>query len=128
MMTSKSRILVVDDDSSMRSVLHDLLTSAGYEVVKASNGTEGLQLYRAHPTDLVIMDVLMPEKDGFETIMELRQKFPTVRIVALSGGSRINGSSYLLIASKLGAQQTLPKPFNPDELLRTVREGLTQEP
>ena len=95
-------------------------------MVKASNGNEGLQLYRANPTDLVIMDVLMPEKDGFETIVELRRKYPNVKIVALSGGSRIKGNSYLLIASKLGAQQTLPKPFNPEELLSTVREGLTQ--
>src|SRR5688572_234064 len=85
------RILVIDDDEQVRALLYEILDRAGFKVVEATNGVEGLKLYRAQPADLVITDLIMPEKEGVETILELRREFPDVRVVAISGGGRNGG-------------------------------------
>lgn len=119
-----ARILVIDDDDRVLAVLHQTLEREGYDVVRASDGKEGVKLYREQPTDLIITDIVMPEKEGIETIMELKQDFPEARIIAISGGGRISAEEYLLLAEKLGAARTLPKPIERQDLLRTVRELL----
>ncbi len=119
-----TRILVIDDDDRFRSMLEQMLTKAGYEVATAANGHAGLQLQRAAPAALVITDLIMPEKEGMETIMELRRSFPAVRIIAISGGGRHGTQDFLPVAAKLGAARTLAKPFTRDELLEAVRAAL----
>jgi YesN/AraC family two-component response regulator len=101
-----------------------ILRREGYEVVEALNGKAGLKLYRENPTDLIITDLIMPEKEGLETIMELRRDFPDVKIIAISGGGKIDGEEYLFMAQKFGVQRTFAKPVARADLLKAVRELL----
>jgi CheY-like chemotaxis protein len=120
------RILIIEDEDSVRAVLVDALHDAGYDVLEASNGKEGINLYREAPTDLIITDLIMPEKEGLGTIMELRCDSPHVKIIAMSGGGMSSGNDYLRIAQKLGAKRTLSKPFDLEDFLHTVREVIEQ--
>lgn len=119
-----ARILVIEDDFLVLKVLHYVLVCEGYEVIKASNGKEGMRLYRKDPVDLVITDLIMPEKDGIETIRELTAEFPNIKIIAISGGGRIGPVDYLHMAKVLGARRTLAKPIERDELVGVVKELL----
>ena len=119
-----ARILVIDDDDQIRTTLHQVLDLEGHEVVNASNGKEGIKLFEENGADLIITDILMPEKEGLETIMDLRKDFPDVKIIAISGGGQIDANSYLSMAKQFGALRTLPKPFELEELLDAVRELL----
>jgi CheY-like chemotaxis protein len=119
------RILVIDDDEQLRPMLLRMLQYAGYHVVAAANGTEGIRLNRGEPADLVITDIFMPEKEGLETIRELHKEFPELKIIAISGGSnQTQDFSALPYARKLGATATLAKPFRRGELLKLVRDVL----
>src|SRR4030095_5251414 len=95
---SMTRILLVDDDEQFRSMLSQSLKRAGYEVTEARNGSEGIDLYRDHPSDLIITDLIMPEKEGLETIREYRKSYPDAKIIAISGGSRNSSIDYLKMA------------------------------
>lgn len=120
-------ILVIDDDEDMRMVTQEILESAGFEVVLASDGAQGLKLYRERPADLVITDILMPEKEGIETIFDLKQEFPKVKIIAVSGdSSSLKTPDYLSAASKLGADVVLRKPFESSVLLAAIGKVLKQ--
>ena len=123
-MHKMARILVIDDDTSVRAVIEGALSDEGYEVVEAADGKEGLKNYRNFPTDLVITDLIMPEKEGIETIMELCREFPGVKVIAISGGTRYGSDSNLRLAGQLGARRTLTKPFKIPDLLEAVREVL----
>lgn len=118
------RILVIDDDIQVRQMLKQTLQRAGYEVAAAADGNEGIKLYRDEPTDLVITDIIMPEKEGIETIMELKRDFPDVKIIAISGGGRVVPGNYLEIAHRLGADRTFAKPFDRVELLEAIQQLL----
>jgi DNA-binding response OmpR family regulator len=122
-----SQILIIDDDTQVRLLLRKLLDHEGYEVREASNGKAGMKLNRENPADLVITDLIMPEKEGLETIMELRKKFPEVKIIAISGGGRNGPEDYLPMAKELGAQLTFTKPFELKEMLAAVQKLLEQE-
>lgn len=119
-----ARILVIDDEELVRYTLRAILESADHEVVEATNGNEGMASCKAHPAELVITDIIMPEKEGMETIIELRHAYPDVKIVAISGGGRIGSTDYLKMARKLGADEVMPKPFQMDEVLSMVRRVL----
>jgi CheY-like chemotaxis protein len=84
------RILIIDDDGQFLAMLRQMLERNGYRIVEVANGEEGIKLYRENPTDLIITDLIIPEKEGIESIIELRQDFPDVKIIAISGGGRIN--------------------------------------
>jgi CheY-like chemotaxis protein len=118
------RILIIDDEDQTRRMLHQVLQRAGYEVIEAGDGVEGIQRYREAPTDLIITDILMPEKEGLETIMDLKREFPHVKIIAMSGGGRTGNLNFLEVARRLGAQRTLEKPFGLQEILKAVQELL----
>lgn len=122
-----SRILVIEDDDAVRAMLKNTLEREGYDVKVATNGGEGQSIFRQYPAELIITDILMPEKEGIETIMELRRDFPDVKIMAISGGGMIASEEYLKIAKSAGALRTLPKPFRRDDLLKNIRE-LLEEP
>jgi len=116
-----ARILVIDDDVLVLDMLYESLTREGYDVLRASNGEEGLKLYREEPVDLIITDLIMPEKEGIETIIELRQDFPDVKIIAISGGGRIGTKDYLQMAKIFGVQRTFTKPVAREQLLDAIR-------
>ena len=116
------RILVIDDDDDFRSMLCTALAQAGYMVEEARNGQEGSQRQRMEPVDLVITDILMPEREGLETIQALRQEFPEIKIIAMSGG--VGPLNFLPLARKFGALRTLQKPFTLRQLYEVVREVL----
>ena len=119
-------VLVVDDQDQVRQLIRETLEQAGYEVEEARDGKEGLDRYRVRPRDLVIMDILMPDQDGLETIMTLRQEFPDSRIIAMTGGSDMVGiPNFLDVAKMLGARRTLQKPFELKVLLDAVAAELT---
>jgi len=121
-----ARILVVDDDKEVREMLRQMLERAGYEVVDACDGNVALKLYREQPTDLIITDLIMPNKEGIETIMELRRDFPDVKIIAISGGGRIGPKDYLSSAKMLGARRILAKPLDRPKLLKAIEELLNE--
>jgi len=116
-----ARILIIDDDDTIRRMLAKTLTRAGYDVLGAADGDEGLKQFRENEIDLVITDLIMPEKEGIEIIMELKTGFPDVKIIAMSGGAHIGPDEYLKLADALGAQRTLKKPIARDDLLGTVK-------
>src|SRR5436309_62706 len=118
------RILVIDDDADMRTLLAQTLQSAGYEVVLAADGKEGVEQYRTQPADLVITDMYMPIQQGLDTIVQLRKEAPTVRIIAMCGKS--TAMPMLSAAQRLGAVQVLQKPFVGEELLAAVVTALAE--
>ena len=121
-----AHILVIDDDPQMRAMLEKTLQNAGHEVSVAANGNVGLQVQCTKPAELIITDLLMPEKDGLETMVELRQDFPKVPIITISG--RPSTGFFLYMATRLGAVRTVEKPFRPEEILAAVDEALKQNP
>ncbi len=121
-----ARILVIDDDIQILEMLRQTLEHEGYEVIDAHDGKEGMKLYREAPTDLIITDIIMPEKEGIETIMELKRDFPDVKIIAISGGGRIGAKECLHLAKKLGAQRTFTKPVPRQDMIKAVKELLEQ--
>ncbi len=115
------RVLVIEDDPEVRFLLAEMLDVLGHESATADDGIAGLEAYRAGEFDAVITDMLMPQQEGLETIGELRRIDPDVRVIAISGGGRIQGPEEVLIqASNLGAQATLGKPFRLDDLKRAL--------
>ncbi|MCD6296968.1 MAG: response regulator [Deltaproteobacteria bacterium] len=114
-------ILIIDDDTEIREVLRQILERAGYEVMEASDGREGINLYRERQADLIITDIVMPKKDGLETITDLRVEFPGSKIIAISGGGRLDPKPYLELAEGFGADRLLTKPFGHEELLEAVQ-------
>lgn len=117
---ASSSILVVDDEPGIRELLCLMLESEGYNVTAAQDGLEASKLMAAKPVDIVITDLLMPERDGLEFIAEIRKKFPAVRIIAMSGGGHIARDSYLKIAKNFGAHFLLEKPFTQAVVLAAV--------
>ncbi len=117
-------ILAVDDDPQVREMLDTLFTEAGYQVVTAADGKEAMANFRKQPAEVVVADILMPEKDGLETLQELHQIAPEVPVIAISGGGHLPGSHYLKTATLLGAFRALEKPFPNRAILTAVGEAL----
>jgi len=113
-------ILVVDDEPEMLDILKQVLAAAGHRVVTADNGREAISLLAREKFDLVLTDLLMPERDGTEVIGELRTKYRDVPVVAMSGGGRMPRGEYLKIAKMFGAHAMLEKPFTNEQLLSTI--------
>jgi len=122
-----ARILLIDDDDSLRTMLRLTLTHFGHIVIEARNGKEGLDLFPHAGADVVITDIVMPEKEGIEVLMVLRKAEPPVKIIAMSGGGRVSATDYLRIATQLGAARVLAKPFSNEVLKATVDEVLAAD-
>lgn len=117
-----AKILIIDDQEPIRTLLRQLLEGAGHEVCEATNGRQGLALYKQRLVDLVITDIAMPEMNGLELILELTRGFLNVKVIAMSGDQ---GEEDNLSAAKLlGARQTLQKPFSMEQFLSAVRYEL----
>ena len=113
-------VLVVDDDASIRDLLGDLLTSLRYKVNKAGDGNLGFKSYQTEPTDVVLLDMFMPGKDGLETLRDLLLHDPGVRVVAMTGGGRFGQVNILKPAIALGAKRILYKPITMRELQTAI--------
>lgn len=122
-----ARIVLVDDTEPLREALQIALERAGHEVVTAASGLGVEGLVAKHKADLVITDMLMPDRDGVETVLALRRRYPGLRIIAMSGGGT-RGNLDLRMASKLGVSATLNKPFEPQDLATRVAEILAGPP
>lgn len=117
-------ILVVEDQDDVRATLRDILEADGYDVIEAVDGGQALELLETRPADLVITDIFMPEKDGIQTIIELRRKHPSIKIIAVSGGGHARNFEFLEFSLGIGAIKTLAKPLGRDQILQAVREAL----
>jgi DNA-binding NtrC family response regulator len=115
------KILVIDDDDQIREMIRVVLEDEGYTVYLSSDGDEVTEMYKDDPVDLIITDIIMPEKDGMEIISQFRKEHPNVKIIAISGGGKIKAESYLVAAESLGALKTLSKPFDIMELVDIVK-------
>lgn len=122
-----ARILIIDDDILIREMLSQMLEKEGFEVAYAENGIKAERIYRKTPVDLVITDIIMPDKEGLETIVELRRDFPHIKIIAISGGGRIGPEPYLKMAKSMGAMFTFVKPIDRKELLDAIGKALGSE-
>ena len=119
-----ARILVIDDEPSVLDVLRKILQMEGYEVITAANGEEGLELFRQISCDLVITDMVMPAKDGLQTILDLRKEKPDLPVIAMSGGGTISKERYLVVAGYLDRVITIPKPFSVESITEAVTKLL----
>lgn len=129
-MTDQRSILLIDDDAQLLSLLDAALEKAGHAVCTALDGQVGMQLFAAINPEVVITDIVMPTQEGIETIIALKKMRPAVKIIAMSGGCRLPGETLLRMASFLGADRVIAKPFRPSELVAMVADidALTTAP
>lgn len=119
-------ILLIEDDDLLREALASVLATRGYTVTQASDGEKGIKLFRTAPTDLVITDIVMPNKEGVETITELHRDYPNLGIIAMTGHLADDGPLYLKMAGALGARCMLEKPFDFPTLLSAIDRVLAE--
>lgn len=121
-----AHILLIDDDEQVRIILKRVLTEVGHSVIEAGNGELALKTLKNCPqVELVITDLFMPEKDGFETIFELCRDYAKLPIIAISGHTRLKINSFLFMAEQFGARKTLKKPFSKQEIIDAVDQVLS---
>lgn len=116
------KVLIIDDEEDIRSVLKDMLNMSGYEVDSAENGKQAKEFYDKTDYDAIITDIIMPEQDGFEVILDFRNKNQLDRVIAISGGRRTSSEDYLSIANHFGVSAIFSKPPNYKELMAKVDE------
>lgn len=126
------KVIIIDDEKDIRFVLGEILARAGFEVQVAANADDGLDLLREHGADVVVTDIIMPGKDGVQTVYDIRMEFPNTKIIVISGGGNITPdeyepdaiktSAYLASATEAGADMTLTKPFDRAEIVAAVKE------
>lgn len=121
-------VLIIDDDVQMLWLMRKMLEQDGHNVISAPDGEKGMKFYRDSPVDLVITDMIMPNKSGINMISDLLDEFPEAKVIAISGGGAIEPDRYLHLAESLGAQKTLKKPFTMNALLQTVNQVLGLAP
>jgi len=119
-----AKIIVIDDEPYILLMLKKMLEKEGHIVDMATNGVEGIELYHKNGADLIITDIVMPEKEGLETIINLKSENPSLKVIAISGGGRVDSREYLHSASLLGAERIFQKPFKKDEIVQAVNELL----
>ena len=121
-------VLVIDDEPTIRQILREMLEESGHAVIEAADGKVGLWLFREMRPDLTIVDLFMPEKEGIETIQDMRAARPDAKIIAISGGGRFGTTGLLDGVTDLGATTALAKPFRRDELLAAVSAAMGRAP
>jgi DNA-binding NtrC family response regulator len=119
-------VLVVDDEPGVRALLRHVLEREGHAVIEAANGRRAMRALHGAPVDLVITDIIMPEQEGMETISEVRRLRPEIKIIAMSGGGRRLTMDFLPLASRMGADLTLEKPFKPAFVAAAVADLLAR--
>jgi DNA-binding NtrC family response regulator len=119
-----TKVLVIDDDAIVCASIVHILEDDGYEVLSAQDGVRGMAAFRSEQPDLVITDIIMPEQEGIQTIIEMRKAKPDAKIIAISGSGRFGNADFLKMARSLGAMDVVSKPFDADELLTIVKNCL----
>ena len=119
-----ARILVIEDDEDIRHLIREILISVGHDITEAENGLEVNDLHKANPFDLIITDIVMPEKEGFEVIKDFKKTDPDLPIIVISGGGRFGTDAHARIATELGADHAIKKPFDDEQLLAAVNACL----
>jgi len=117
-------ILVIDDDQHVRGMLRTVLEDFGYTVLEAADGNIGVQIFEQNQVDLIITDIIMPDKEGLETIRDIKKTAPEAKIIAMSGGAKVGPGTYLKLAERLGAQRVFEKPIQISVLLNSIAELL----
>ena len=125
-MQEKMKILVIDDNTQVRDLICMWLEQVGYDVLEADNGRKGVEIQKRTPADLLICDLIMPVQEGIETIAQFRQEFPTVGIIAISGGGKIGPESYLSVAGHLGAWKVFSKPLDMKKIVEAIEDWRRQ--
>lgn len=120
-MNQTKNILIIDDEPDILVMLKKMMERAGFNVRLAVNGEEGLRSFYEYTPDLVITDIIMPEKEGLEIIREMKKQQPALKIIAISGGGRISAESYLETASHFGASRIFQKPFSQSEIVSAAK-------
>jgi len=120
------KILVIDDDEFVNGMIVQLLSEAGYEAEGAGDGNSGLKILESKQFDLIITDIVMPEKEGIETIIAIRNMDKTLPIIAISGGGKIDPRHYLKMAEHFGADRTFQKPFDRKDFLAAIQKCLSR--
>ena len=118
------RVIVIDDDPAVRNVIVAAFTRAGCDVRSAADGRSGVKLFNTLPAHLVVTDIVMPNQEGIETILQLKRRERPPKVIAISGGGRLGGQDFLLWAKHLGADAVLPKPFRTSQLIEVARDLL----
>jgi len=127
-MNAGNRILIVDDDAQIRTLLRTVLEAHGYVVRHASDGAEAASLMRAEVPDLVVTDIFMPEADGFEVLAVIKESYPEMPVIVVSGSQITPNVDFLHLAGRLGAHSVLHKPFRPHDLIAAVEQALADRP
>jgi YesN/AraC family two-component response regulator len=122
------KILIIEDDHHILLMMKKMLDNKGFEITLASNGKEGLEIFNKNTFDLVITDIIMPEKEGLETIREMKRACSDLKIIAMSGGGKISADNYLETAKIFGASKLLEKPFTRQQLVTAVQEIMGESP
>jgi DNA-binding response OmpR family regulator len=122
------RVLIIEDEDMVRSVLRSMLEEAGYEVEELPNGSKASAIHKDNPVDVIILDILMPEKGGFEIIQEFKVRWPSLPIIAISGGGVYSPHDCLRLAKSFGAHRNFVKPIERNELLNAIQELLDETP
>ena len=115
------KIVIIEDDDAIRESLSEILLLNNYEVLATDNALDVSDIIINFKPDILITDIITPDKDGIEIIIEIRKKYPDIVLIAISGGGRIDSESYLNTARYLGANATLKKPFTHDQLLEMIK-------
>lgn len=121
-----ARILVIDDNPEFREILRIHLSTQGHETVLAEDGEQGLAVLETSVIDIVLTDILMPQRDGVEVLRTAKKRWPALPVIAISGGGWIGATELLGMAERLGADQVLTKPVRREDLLRTVDSALAE--
>ncbi|BHH83233.1 response regulator [Desulforhopalus sp. 52FAK] len=116
------KILIIDDDNDIRNLFRMWLERDGFEVYEAENGLDGMKIQREILMDLIVCDLIMPVQEGIETITQIKNEFPGVGIIAISGGGKIGPDSYLSVAEHLGAWRVFTKPVDMRLMIDTIKE------
>ncbi len=119
------QILIIDDDPSVRSVIRRTMQRAGYVTEEASHGKEALRTIEEKEIDLAIVDIIMPEKGGIETLMEIKKKHPNIKTIVISGKVDTHADSFRTLVTQFGSTKILEKPFEMDELKEAVGSALS---
>lgn len=120
-----TQVLIVDDDEIFRTMLEEMVQREGYEVTAVGDGDAALHAVDQSPPDLIITDILMPEKDGMELMTELAQRGSQIPIIAISGGGRTINLDFLELAELMEVRATLSKPFTRESLRQAITEALS---
>ncbi len=113
-------IVVVEDNTDLRQIIAHILTKAGHSVTEACDGSEILEILAKQPADIVLTDIVMPNQEGIQTIVQIRRHYPHLKIIGMSSGGSEGEGYYLEMAREFGANATLAKPFPKGKLLETV--------